>query len=117
MVTRTSGSEGGPEKPTSRVWRRALRSDPTDVLRDLRDRGRALFAGGQGIDFPQQRVDDLLDVGDAPGALCSPHGQQQLAAGVGHGRTGGRPRTLEGPAHIGAGLITADRAAGQLQKQ
>ena len=24
----TSGSEGGPEKPTSRVWRRALRSDP-----------------------------------------------------------------------------------------
>ena len=27
VVTRTSGSEGGPEKPTSRVWRRALRSD------------------------------------------------------------------------------------------
>ena len=32
MVTRTSGSEGGPEKPTSRVWRRALRSDPTTGL-------------------------------------------------------------------------------------
>ena len=46
MVTCTSGSEGGPEKPTSRMWRRALRSGHreskaswTGVLRDLRDRG------------------------------------------------------------------------------
>ena len=77
----------------------------TDVLRDLRDcgrrspgdldgcggnlaahviagRGRALFAGGQGIDFPQQRVDDLLDVGDAPGALYSPLAWVTGAPGV-----------------------------------